>query len=143
MVFVMDDTGEFDAPIEKVWKLNEAHGTENEKIHPSTRNFKMEMVGNREGAITSWDDISQGQSVRVKVKFTNAMPLGFLAEVLEGPMAGSKFFNFYEPRGNKTRVTVAGDFESSVIPENQIKQAVIAYLDQAFNEDTAYLKKIR
>lgn len=116
----MDDTGEFDTPLEKVWKLNEAHGTDNEKIHTKTTNLRMEMIGNREDAITRTTFL---RSSRSGSKYTNAMPLGFLAKMLEGPRAGSKFFNFCEPRGNKTRVTVAGDFKSSVIPEKQIKRS--------------------
>jgi hypothetical protein len=39
-------------------------------------------------------------------------PLGLVVEALEGPIAGSKFFNYYTPKGNKTGVTVIGDFKS-------------------------------
>jgi hypothetical protein len=58
-------------------------------------------------------------------------------------MSGSKFFNYYIPNGNKTGVTVVGDFKSPMIyDENQLKQAVMSFLEQAFNEDSAYLKTI-
>jgi hypothetical protein len=67
--------------------------------------------------------------------------LGVAIELLEGAIAGSKFFNYYIPNGNKTGVTVIGDFKSSMMPdENQLKQAVMSFLEQAFNEDSAYLK---
>lgn len=133
MVFVIDEGSEFDAPLDKIWKLNEAHGTDNQKIHPNTRNIKVEPISsssnNMEGTIASWDDVSQGQPMRIKVKFTNAFPVGFLAEMLEGPMADSKFFNYYIPKGNKTGVTLVGDLKSSMVPENQIRDVVLAYFD--------------
>jgi len=48
---------------------------------------------------------------------------------------------FYFPNGNKTGVTVVGEFTSSMMPdENQLKQAVMSFLEQAFNEDSAYLQ---
>jgi hypothetical protein len=39
-------------------------------------------------------------------------------------MAGSKFFNYYIPNGSKTGITVAGDFKSPMMPDenNRINQ---------------------
>jgi len=141
MVFIVDAGSEYNAPIEKIWKLNQAHATDSEKIHPKTKNNKMELV-NDTTAIASWDDVSQSPPTRIKMKFTNFAPLGMVAEALEGPMKGSKFFNYYTPNGNKTGVTVVGDFKSTVIPESQLKGAVLAFLEQAYNDDSAYLAKM-
>ena len=49
------------------------------------------------------------------IKVTSFYPLGVAIEILEGPMTGSKFFNYYIPNKNKTGVTVVGDFQSPMI----------------------------
>jgi len=75
------------------------------------------------------------------IKVTRFYPLGVAIELLEGPMTGSKFFNYYIPNKNKTWVTVVGDFKSPMInDETHLRQAVLSFLEQAFNEDNAYLK---
>lgn len=38
MVFIEDRQGIFDAPIDKVWKLAQAHSIEDSKIHPGAKN---------------------------------------------------------------------------------------------------------
>jgi hypothetical protein len=41
----------------------------------------------------------------------------------------------------KRDVIVVGDFKSSMmLEEKQLKQAVMSFLEQAFDEDSAYLK---
>ena len=78
------------------------------------------------------------------MNFSLYPPLGLAIEALEGPIAGSKFFNYYTPKGSKTGVTVIGDFKSPMMSDDdQLRQAVLAFLEQAFNEDTAYLKTMR
>jgi hypothetical protein len=44
MVFIEDIASIFDAPVDKVWKLGEAHTKEGNRIHPNTRNNKTEIV---------------------------------------------------------------------------------------------------
>ena len=44
MVFIVDEGSEFGAPLEKVWKLSEAHAKDAAKIHPSGKNYKTENV---------------------------------------------------------------------------------------------------
>jgi hypothetical protein len=140
MVFIVDEGSEFGAPLEKVWKLSEAHTKDAAKIHPGGKNYKTETVSEN-ATIQSWESDMQGQTVKTKIKVTRFHPLGIAIELLEGAIAGSKFFNYYIPNGNKTGVTVVGDFKSSMMPdENQLKQAVMSFLEQAFNEDSAYLK---
>jgi hypothetical protein len=140
MVFIVDEGSEFDAPLEKVWRLSEAHAKDAAKIHPGSRNHKIESISENV-VIQSWESDMQGQTVRTKIKVTRFHPLGVAIELLEGALAASKFFNYYTPNGNKTGVTVIGDFKSSIMPdENQLKQAVMSFLEQAFNEDGAYLK---
>ncbi len=39
MVFIEDREGVFDATIDKVWKLAQAHFTDGSKIHPRAKNL--------------------------------------------------------------------------------------------------------
>ena len=67
-------------------------------------------------------------------------PTGMIIEITAGPMAGSKMFTLYHPKGNKTEVTIVGDFVSKQIPEDQIEPAVRGMLEMFYNEDVAGLK---
>jgi hypothetical protein len=72
--------------------------------------------------------------------------VGIALEILDGTFSGSKFFSYYMPKdnNNRTAVTVVGDFKSPTISDNeQLKSAVLSFLDNAFNEDVAYLKKMQ
>ena len=108
MVFIVDEGSEFDAPLEKVWKLSDARARDAAKIHPGGKNYMTDSV-NENVAIQSWESDMQGQTVQTKIKVTRYYPLGVAIELLEGAIAGSKFFNYYTPTGNKTGVTGAGD----------------------------------
>lgn len=142
MVFIEDAGSMFDAPVDRVWKLNQAHTTDSAKIHPSTRNNKTEMTGDTT-FISSWEtDGPDGKPLKMKIRGSMFVPLGIAFEILEGPMAGSQFFNYYIDRGDRTGVTVVGNFKSPLISEEQLKPMVLAYLEQAFNEDAAYLAKM-
>jgi hypothetical protein len=44
--------------------------------------------------------------------------------------------------GNETGVTVAGEYTSQWMPEEQLKYAVRASMDMAFNEDVANMQKM-
>lgn len=140
MVLIVDEGSEFEAPVEKIWKLNEAHARDAQRIHPRGRNYKTENV-NANSVTTSWETEMQGQIMKTMIKITKFYPLGVAIELLEGPMIGSKFFNYYIPKGNKTGVTVVGDFKSSIMDdEAKLRQTVLSFLEQAFIEDSAYLK---
>lgn len=140
MVHIVDAGSEFEAPLERVWKLSEAHAKDAAKIHPAGKNHKTENVSEN-AVIQSWESDMQGQTIKTKIRVTRFYPLGVAIELLEGPVAGSKFFNYYIPNGNRTGVTVVGDFKSPIMTdENQLRQAVLSFLEQAFNEDSAYLK---
>ncbi len=142
MVFIEDAGSAFDAPLDVVWKLNQAHATDVARIHPSSRNNQMEMV-NETTFVMSWEDTApDGQIIKTKARGSVHAPLGTVFEILEGPLAGSKFFNYYIPKGEKTGVTVVGEFKSPVMPDEQLKGAVLAFLEKAFNEDSAYLKNV-
>ena len=142
MVFVEDSRSVFDAQLDMVWKLGEAHIKEGNRIHPNTRNNKSEIL-NETTFINSWEQVddANGQNIRMKIRGTMYYPLGIAFEILEGPFVDSKYFVYYIPiDNNKTGVTVVGDFKSNMIPEDKIKPIVLGFSERVFNEDVAYLK---
>ncbi len=48
----------------------------------------------------------------------------------------------YYPKGNKTRVTVIGDCQSTAMSGEELRKAVQSGLDRAFKEDQQNLKKV-
>jgi hypothetical protein len=138
MVFIFDDGSRFKASLDKVWKLNASEGAHN---HPSLQNQKADQQG--EHVILTYETaMPDGKSVKHKVRTTAFPPLGIMFETLEGPMAGSRSFQYYTPRGNETGVTVVGEFTSKMIPEADLKKAVMGFLETVFNEDQKNLTRV-
>jgi hypothetical protein len=148
MVFIEDREGVFDAPIDKVWKLAQAHFTEGSKIHPGAKNVVTEMI-NEQTFTNSWEDKVNGQTIRIKMKGTIFYPLGIAFETIEGPFSGSTYFIYYIPKNdNKTNVVVAGDFRSTSIDptvgdDERLRSIVLSTFGKVFNEDCEYLKNIQ
>jgi hypothetical protein len=70
-------------------------------------------------------------------------PVGVAQEYLEGPAAGYKAFLYYYPRGNKTGITVVGDFTIEGAPdEESTRRAVAQMMDHSFTEDEAIIKRL-
>lgn len=138
MVHLVDEGSHFDAPVEMVWKFVQSgdHGSS----HRDHENPQMKPLSENSAQV-SWEQDMMGQRVKVVNRVTHHAPLGFTVEVLEGPIAGSKFYQFYTPKGPKTGVTIVGEFTSKMIPENQIEAVVRKNFQQVFDEDTAALKK--
>src|SRR5918994_576030 len=138
MTFIQDSGSVFEAPLKLVWKLA--------KDHVEHVNNKTEII-EETSFINTWEqDDENGQTVRMKVKWSSYYPLGIAFETLVGPFADSKYFIYYFPMNNdnnKTGVTVVGDFKSDVIPEEQIKPTVLGLLEKVFSEDVAYLNEIK
>jgi hypothetical protein len=55
-------------------------------------------------------------------------------------MAGSKFLNYYVPKGDKTEVVVVGEWASKTIPAAHLEKAVWANLEKVYSEDVEGLK---
>lgn len=138
MVFIIDDGSKFKAPLDKVWKLAQSEG---QHVHPSMKNTRVEPAGENSVFMT-YDTEAGGKMLKNKLKMTLYPPLGFALEYLEGPLNGSKAFQYYTPKGKETGATVIGEWTSPVMPADQVKKAVLAYLEQAFKEDVENLKKI-
>ncbi|MDQ6723059.1 MAG: hypothetical protein M3Z01_02170 [Thermoproteota archaeon] len=147
MVFIEDKAGIFDAPIDEVWKLAQAHFTDGSKIHPSAKNVVTEML-NEQTFTNTWDEEINGRIVMIKVKGTIFYPVGVAFEMIEGPFAGSMYFIYYVPRDdNKTNVVVVGEFRSiSIDPtvgdDERLRSIILSMFEKVFDEDCAYLKKM-
>jgi hypothetical protein len=84
-----------------------------------------------------------GKTVRMKIKNTLYPPFGMVQEHLEGPTAGSRAFLYYIPKGDKTGVTVVGDYRLEGADDQQTKAAIMAQLQLVFDEDNENIKKIK
>ena len=140
MVHIEDLGSQFDAPIDLVWKFirsDDDHG----RSHASRRNIRGEPDGEN-GMKLSWEQNVQGHWVKVANRVTLFPPVAMLVHSVEGPLAGSRFLMYYRPNGAKTGVSVVGDFQSPTIPAAQLEPAVLASLEEAFNDDNASLRHL-
>ncbi len=78
--------------------------------------------------------------VRGRNRIARYPPLGMATEVLEGPLAGSKGMTYYTPEGNRTGVTVVGEFASSSLPPDQIEATARRGMPEAFDEDAPAIR---
>lgn len=134
MVHVKDEGSAFEASVDTVWKYLQSE-TEHGDAHKGRRNFKRKSLGPNAVEL-SWEQEVDGKWVKSANRLTMLPPVGFSVEPLEGPLAGSKFYNYYTPKGNRTEVTVVGEYTSKVIPTAQLEQAVLANNEKVFKEDS-------
>jgi hypothetical protein len=140
LVFIVDDGGVFDAPVEKIWRFMQTPGDHHK--HPSMANVKREMEGSI--AVLSFEaEGPGGANTPVKIRSTPLLPVGRMMEYVEGPLAGSRSFLYYVPMGDRTGVTVVGEFVSRSIPENQLKSVVLSQLERSYNEDNENLRNFK
>ena len=139
MVYILDEGSEFDAPLERIWKYMES---DEEHEHKSVKVISFEMQGENTVVLENEVSLPNMPPVRNKIKMTMFPPFGMVQEYLEGPMAGSKSFQYYIPKGNKTGTTVVGDFVAKGMDDDSVKQVTMQVLDLVFNEDNANLRKL-
>jgi hypothetical protein len=140
MVHIKDEGSAFDAPIEIVWKFLQSD-TEHGQAHKTSRNSQMKPL-TENSFLLSMEQKMGNDWVKVANRITILPPLGMAIEIVEGPMAGSKFVNYYTPKGNKTEVTVVGEFTSKAMPANQVEGAVRGFLQTMYDEDCAAIKAL-
>lgn len=128
----------FDAPVHLVWKYLQSE-TDHGQAHKGRRNFARKEVGPNSVEL-SWEQEIDGKWTKSHNRLTMLPPVGFSVEPLEGPLAGSKFYNYYTPRGEKTEVTCVGEYTSKTIPAGDLERAVLANNDKVYKEDVAGLK---
>ena len=136
MVYIVDEGSEFDMPLERVWEYlpSESH-------KHSAKVLSREVQGNVV-TLTSERDVG-GKTVRSKLRLTMYPPLGVAQEHLEGPTAGSKVFSFYTRKGNKTAITVVGEYKMAGASDEDTRRAVMGMLQGSFDEDVANLKTMK
>ncbi len=140
MVFILDEGSVFDAPLDKIWQLNRSPS---EHRHPSMKNFRAERTSDPSTFLAAWDAEAQGATAHIKAKFVYFPPLGFAIDYLEGPLAGSKEFQYYIPLGNKTGITCVGEFKAPGWSDDQLRAAAVDLYDKAFREDQENLARMK
>jgi hypothetical protein len=138
MVYILDEGSEFDAPLERIWKYLQS---DEEHEHKAMKPISMEMQGENTFVLENEVTMPNVPPVRNKIKMTMYPPFGFVQEYLDGPLAGSKAFQYYTPKESKTGVTVVGNFVAQM-DDDSIRKTVLQVLDIAFNEDNENLRKL-
>lgn len=140
MVRVEDAASEFDAPLDLIWKFlsDPAHGS----AHPNRRGSERKVIGPNTIELSAEASIA-GSWVHIQNRISLYPPLGYAVEMVEGPLAGSKYFLYYTPRGDRTGVAIVGDFVSPTLPIAKVAEAANSLLDRAFQEDNEALRKYR
>jgi hypothetical protein len=137
MVFIIDEGSYFDAPLDKVWQYLPS----DQHRHSAAKLVSREVNGNVVVLIS--ERTIMGKSARVKVRNTTFPPVGFVTEHLEGPFEGSRAFVFYTPKGDKTGITVVGEYTLKGVENDQaIRDAVLAGAQVSFDEDNENIKKL-
>jgi ABC-type glycerol-3-phosphate transport system substrate-binding protein len=139
MVFIEDRGSQFKGSLDKVWKLNTSEG---QHPHASMRNYAPTMSGENAMVVT-WEHTVAGRNEKSKVKLILMPPVGYSMEYLEGPFAGSKTFQYYIPKGDKTGVDVVGEWKSPSLSPDSLKKEALKFLDTVFNEDQENLKNLK
>ena len=137
------DEGVFDAPLEKIWRYiqDDTPGLHKHRAIPSTKVLKEEgntvvqemQIVNADGKGTHWETW----------RLTMNPPRGYQVEATDGPNKGTTFSQVYTPMGPKTRVDVDGDWKVPGQDDATIRKMTLAFLEEAFNEDSAALKKYK
>lgn len=139
MVFILDREDSFDVPLADVWKYygsGDLHSRSHGHRKVQRRRFT-ECSGRY-----SWEQDFQGKPERFAMKWTVHHPVGIAYEVVGGPFAGSRFFLYYEPRGRRTGVTIAGEFVSPTISPNRLGRSVRQFFAKEFDQDREGLRSM-
>jgi len=140
MVYLKDE-GVFDAPLEKIWRFLQDDNADHE--HRSVR-FSKVLEKSAKVMVVEMDSVSpDGKAFKQTAKFTFNPPKGFDMEFLSGPMTGTKHTHTYTPMGTQTKVEVVGDFKIQGLDEQATRKAVLAQLEQLFDEDNSALRKYK
>ena len=136
MVHIVDEGSIIDMPLEKLWEYlpSEAHKHSAKVISREVQGNVLTLVSERN---------VDGKAVRSKLRLTMYPPLGVAQEHLEGPTAGSKVFTYYTQKGDKTAITVVGDYKIAGANDEGTKKAVMEMLERSFDEDVTTLNSMK
>lgn len=139
MVFVRDEGSVYNAPLRDVWRLLSS-GPLHSEAHHHRRTERTSLPGN--AGEYRWEQDFEGKPEMFSMRWTAFPPFGIAYEVLEGPFRGSKFFVYYRARGDKTRVTMVGEFVSPTIPPARVEASALAFFAREFEEDSAAISSL-
>jgi hypothetical protein len=135
MVFVADEGAIFDAPLDVVWEYifgGEGH----DAAHKTTRGGTMKGLNKDPFVLRYHAERRYGTRwVPETMRITFFPPVATVQELLDGPMAGSKWTYVYSPRGGRTQVDVYGEFRSKRLSAARLKRQALAFLANEFDED--------
>lgn len=145
MVRYYSDDGVFDAPVQKVWQLIQAHAEHGTKIHEGLVSAKGTpqpdgsivadwVLRNPDGKTTS----------KAKLRMVPRPPYAQTVEFTEGAFKGTWLTTVYIPEGNRTRaVTVAEWKVQGVTDEKTLLKMADDFFNHGFDEDSRYLKTMK
>ncbi len=141
MVRYYSDDGVFSAPVDRVWKLIQAHNPDASRIHPGI--LSMKGTPQPDGSVIA--DMStrgpDGKPVAQKWRFVMKPPFSQSVEMIEGPMKGSWITTTYLPEGSKTRcVTFAEWRVQGMTDDSALWKMANDFFDGGFEEDVRYLR---
>jgi hypothetical protein len=140
MVYLQDEGGVFDAPIDVVWKYIFGGG-EHDKVHTSTRNSEFKNVSDCTILYTAERNYG-GTWKRETMRISFFPPVAMVQELLEGPLAGSKWVYLYTAKGRKTGIDVYGEFKAKHLPAARVKKVALAFLASEFSEDAPAVRRM-
>jgi hypothetical protein len=141
MVHVADEGAWFDGSIQTVWRYL-GSGEPHSRAHRTMRNRTSRPVADNVTEATM-ERLWRGSWVKVVNRLSVFPPLGYVVEVLEGPLAGSKFFVVYTPEGDRTRVDVHGEFASPTLPHPELESAAREWLGVLYDEDAPGIRSLQ
>jgi hypothetical protein len=137
LVHILDQGSQFDAPLDVIWAYLESGHRD---VHKSYRNLEAINISENTDLITVEEKIGRGWE-KINYRVTELQPLGISTETLTGPMAGTKQFVYYTPHGDKTYVTVVGEFVSKGMTEDQLRILVKNRLQVIYEEDVIGIRE--
>jgi hypothetical protein len=144
MVRYYSDDGVFDANLQKVWQLIQAHGDPNNKIHGSLVSAKgAPRPDGSWGAewVTRGPD---GKNVNHKLIITAKPPFAQSVEFTDGPFKGSWMTTTYLPEGNRTRCVTVAEWKVQGVTDPAATLKVASdFFDNGFEEDSRFLKTMK
>ena len=142
MVLYKSTDGVFDGPVEKVWKLIQAHSPENVgNIQKGYSQKLLETKPNGQMVVDLTSPGPDGRPTTSRIRFTPTLPTSLLLEWTSGPLAGSWCINSYFPQGtSKTKVETFGEFRITGMDDASTLKMINEFLDHSFTEDNNYLR---
>jgi hypothetical protein len=137
MVFIRDDSSVFDAPLNAVWEF--LGRPDEHTVAHRHRDVKRVRLSESSGQY-SWEQEFDGRPERFTMRWHSYHPVGIAYDVLEGPFTGSRFFLYYVPQGQRTGVSVVGEFVSPTLSEPDLVAAVDRFFSLEFEQDHAAIR---